>query len=551
MEKNTPQERKESEKQNEPQERKEQAQRATEDMLQSFTRHIYNNDLTAFVDNLYKFFEEESKESPEALQQLQDFKKLLEPFRTATQRNSLNEALKQIDCATAEAMTKEPKFNLISDFTIALIGFEKQAALFKIKGELLQYIPREEAETENKSPVRFLSGYESDIIDEIIDSKGRAAKDSPNYEIIKKVIDDYNTAKTKSSFYNLPTSTANDLIYSLLGYGENLASFAARKKSVNHNTEIKTFKAGNSRKIELNNSKATISLEISDIEKIAGSNKATKKIFVLTLIKANEQALHNGKLTQNYITFSLNDLIDIGLYKTPQSARRGFKKAMDALQSLKIKGTLKKHTKKSNKGKEKNNSIDVSSVLFPNTAISKGQCIIYLNEFIDWKFLAQYFTLLPIYYFSLSNRASDLLYYIFYLARQKTKKIQRRGYFTISFRSLQVKLNLPSETGNREPQKTIKQPIEAAIEEIENAHSTYYNNTDFSLYPVCDDNAHIKGFLDNGYLKITLKGYFAQPFTELSQKQTKRIEDAEKRKNAVIDRAKAIAIVEKEKQKNE
>ena len=515
---------------------------------------MYNNNLTAFIDNFYKFFEEDSKESPEALQQLQDFKKLLEPFRTATQGVLLHEALNQIDRTTAEAMTKEPEFNLISDYTIALVGIEKQAALFKIKGELLQYIPREAEEAENKSPLRFLSEYEADIIDEIIDSKGRAARNSPNYEIIKKVIETYNTAKTKSSFYNLPTSTANDLIYDLLGYGENLASFAARKKSINHSTEIKTFKTGNSRKIELNNSKAAISLETSDIEKIAGSNKATKKIFIFLLIKAKEQALHNGKLTQKYITFSVKDLIDIGLYKTPQSARRGFEKAMGALQSLKIKGTLKKYTKKSKKGKEKADCIiDISSLLFPNTIKlrGQGQYIIYLNDFIDWKFLAQYFTFLPIYYFSLSNRASDLLYYIFYLARQHTKDIQARGYFTISFRSLQVKLNLPSETGNREPQKTIKQPIEAAIEEIENAHSTYYNNTDFSLYPVYDDNAHIIEFLDNGYLKITLKGYFAQPFTELSQKQAKQIETAENRKNAVIDRAKAIAIAEKEKQKNE
>lgn len=196
MEKNTPQERKESEKQNEPQERKEQAQRATEDMLQSFTQHMYNNNLTAFIDNFYKFFEEESKESPEALQQLQDFKKLLEPFRTATQGILLHDALDQIDRATAEAMTKEPEFNLISDYTIALVGIEKQAALFKIKGELLQYIPREAEEAENKSPLRFLSEYEADIIDEIIDSKGsqKAARNSPNYDVINHVIQEYNAA---------------------------------------------------------------------------------------------------------------------------------------------------------------------------------------------------------------------------------------------------------------------------------------------------------------------------------------------------------------------
>lgn len=534
---------------------KEHSQKEIEDLLKRFTRSFFDNSLSAFIESIYNNFKNKYQKSPEALQQIEDIKKLLEPMHTAAAAPlPLHDVLKQIDCIEAAAIDNLQKFKLIEDITIALITIEKTISLIEIKTKLIRYLPQNPTTTaDNAAAPRFLSEDQAIIINEIIENKGTAARNSPNYEIIKKVIDDYDTAQIKRCFYNVPTSAAQDFIYDLLQYWKNLASFAARKKSINHSTEIKTFKSGKARKIELNNSKATISLEISDIEKIAGSNKATKKIFVLTLIKVNEQALHNGELTRNYITFPLKDLINIGLYKTPQSARQGFKKAADALQSLKIKGTLKKYTKKSKKGKEKVDSIDVSSVLFPTITILKGQgqCIIYLNELINWKFLAQYFTLLPIYYFGLSNRASDLLYYIFYLARQNTKDIETRGYFTISFRSIQAKLNLPSETGNREPQKTIKQPIEEAIEEIESAHSTYYNNTDFSLYPVYDNNAHIKHFLDNGYLKVTLNGEFAKPFTKISQKQSKQIETALKRKNAIIDRAKNTAIAEKEKKKNE
>ena len=81
-------------------------------------------------------------------------------------------------------------------------------------------------------------------------------------------------------------------------------------------------------------------------------------------------------------------------------------------------------------------------------------CYIQLETDFNREFLIQYFTFLSSYYFKLSNRASDLLYYIFYLARQNTKEIEERGYFTIGFRAIQHRLQLPSEIGNNNPDGT-------------------------------------------------------------------------------------------------
>ena len=114
---------------------------------------------------------------------------------------------------------------------------------------------------------------------------------------------------------------------------------------------------------------------------------------------------------------------------------------MDTLTSLKIKGHIQQT-------KKKGSSIDALEVLFTGARIERGQCTIYFNERISWSFIAQYFTILPRYYFRLPNRASDLLYYIFYLARQHTRDIEERGYFTIGFRAIQHRLQLPSEVGN-------------------------------------------------------------------------------------------------------
>lgn len=337
----------------------------------------------------------------------------------------------------------------------------------------------------------------------------------------------------ESGFYNVPDSTASNLIMETLGAGAALADLPARKKQINHNTSYTVLESGRSRQITINNEKASVTVELADIDKLTGSNKSAKKLFVLSLIKANEQALHGGRLTKDYVTFPLQELIDTGFYKTPQSARTGFNAGTDVLTSIKIKGHIQQT-------KKRESSVDTKEVLFTGARIEKGQCKIYLNPRINWGFIAQYFTILPRYYFKLSNRGSDLLYYVFFLARQHTKDIEERGYFTIGFRAIQHRLQLPSEVGNGNPYRTIKQPIEEAIEELEREHSKFYGNTEFSLLPVCEDEAPIAEYLDNGYLQVGLKGAFAHTFIQISRETAKQIEQAEKRQARITEKAVAM-----------
>ena len=337
----------------------------------------------------------------------------------------------------------------------------------------------------------------------------------------------------ESNFYNVPDSTASNLILETLGAGENIADLPARKRQINHNTTYEVLEDGRRRQVSLVNPKAKVTIELADIDKLTGSNKPAKKLFVLSLIKANEQAIFDGQLTKDYISFPLQELIDIGFYKTPQSARTGFKAGMDALTSLKIKGHIQQT-------KKRGSSIDALEVLFTGANIKGGQCTVYFNPRISWSFIAQYFTILPRYYFKLPNRASDLLYYIFFLARQHTKDIEERGYFTIGFRAIQHRLQLPSEVGLNNPQRDIKQPIEDAIEALETEHSKLYHNTEFRLLPVYDEAASVKDFLDNGYLKVTLTGAFAETYIAISKDTAKQIEAAQKRQARITEKAVAI-----------
>lgn len=339
-------------------------------------------------------------------------------------------------------------------------------------------------------------------------------------------------------FYNVPDSTASNLILETLGAGAAIADLPARKRQVNHSTTLEVLESGKRRQVSLKTQKASVTIELADIDKLTGSNKPAKKLFVLALIKANEQAIHDGQLTKNYISFPLQELIDTGFYSTPQSARKGFNAGMDTLTSLKIKGHIQQT-------KKKGSSIDALEVLFTGARIERGQCTIFFNERISWSFIAQYFTILPRYYFRLSNRASDLLYYIFYLARQHTRDIEERGYFTIGFRAIQHRLQLPSEIRNNNPDRTIKQPIEEAIEQIEDGHSGLYGNMEFGLLPVYDDATTISEFLENGYLKVELKGAFAETFIAISKGTAKQIEAAQKRQARITEKAIAINTAKK------
>lgn len=342
----------------------------------------------------------------------------------------------------------------------------------------------------------------------------------------------------QKDFYNVPDSTASNLILETLGAGAAIADLPARKRQVNHSTTLEVLESGKRRQVSLKTQKASVTIELADIDKLTGSNKPAKKLFVLALIKANEQAIYDGVLTKDYVSFPLQELVEIGFYKSLRSARTGFNAGADTLTSLKIKGHIQRT-------KKRGSTIDALEVLFTGAKIDKNQCYLRLNYAIDWSFIAQYFTILPRYYFRLPNRASDLLYYIFFLARQHTRDIEERGYFTISFRAIQQRLQLPSEVGSPNPQRDIKQPIETAIEELETEHSRLYGNTEFSLLPVCDDTAPIAEYLNNGYLKVGLTGAFAETFIAISKDTAKQIETAQKRQARITEKAVAINTAKK------
>lgn len=354
--------------------------------------------------------------------------------------------------------------------------------------------------------------------------------------------------ETPDKFYNMPTSGGSDLVMKTLGAGGNVAALPEASKRVSNSQQITVKGSGTKRQIiSVGNNTETI-IEIGDIEKLLGSNKAAKKMFPYLLIKMNEQcySYENKTLYKDELGFSLQELVDIGFYKSIRAARRGFMAAMDIITSLKIKAVVKQG-KNSFTTAPSDAEGEGIFVMFTGAAVANNYCKVTLNYKVNWRPLFQYFTILPKFAFQLGNRPFDLLYTIFYLARQNSKKIKEKGYFTIGFRTIQQRLELPSEIDNKDPQKTIRQPIEDAIAVIEKQLSAELLSGDpeLTIVSVYDDRANIRDYLENGYLRIELRGGYAEPFIEQSENWRKQIEQNTKRQQAIEDKAKAGAIQKK------
>lgn len=352
-------------------------------------------------------------------------------------------------------------------------------------------------------------------------------------------------AEVRGDLLTIPTGPLLSLLYDVV-VGGDLDLLPERKRRYNRNQKLNVDGLDDRRRVSYTKDKTNVSIEIDDFRKVVNRNPQTKKLLIRILLRANEQAIHNGQLIRDRVSFPLRELVGEGQYKNLETARQGYHNSMGILVGLKISGKIER-------GKRKSIQQGGHAVLFKSSRVDNATCEVYLNEQLDWGLIAPYYTGLPDYYFALPDRAADLLEYIFFLARQNTRQLAEQGYFYITYRAIQYRLNLPDETAIRNTKRDIKDAIGAAIEQIEEKYRKYAppipeNATgpdaipDFALLPEEDYDAPIKQYLDEGRLKVTLKGDYARRFIELSQRTAAKIDRARKRQESIEDRAKAINL---------
>lgn len=342
--------------------------------------------------------------------------------------------------------------------------------------------------------------------------------------------------KEEQAFYSMPTSPASNLAMVVFTHGkEQLGELPERMELARSKNTYTLTASDTARQITQQQSNGDlITLELSDIDKLKGTNKTISKLFAFSLVKLNEQAEQGGQLTRNTIEFSLQELVDRGFYSNTVNARAGVKKAFEVLTNMKVSGTIAK-------GKKKNIEQAELAVLFTYCRIKKNVVTVDLNSRINWEMLTQFYTILPKWAFSLPVKPWDLLYYVFYLARQNLDKISKQGYFTISFQAIHSRLVLPEAEYTKNPQRDIKDVIERAITEIEERAHT----PELQFIPRYNEKDNIKEYLSNGYLEVHFSGAYAAAFLDLYKRNTKRLEQAEKKKEQRKEKAIAINLAKR------
>lgn len=252
-----------------------------------------------------------------------------------------------------------------------------------------------------------------------------------------------------------------------------------------------------------------ISVEIRNATKhLSKANKTFIKILFFVLQKMTEQHFPLE------VGFTLQELVELEMYSSTKNAWRGIQEFIKQQSDIFLTGLLKQ---------KDNTEIEVkgnTGLLFYNVSLDNGYVRISVNDKFNFDFIASAFTVFPRFAYRLKNiNAFNLVHYIFFLARQNLSDIKSKGMFTINLDAVRNRLGLPAPANvkNRRYRQLIIEPIETAIEEIEEALKTLpeAKECNFTITPVGTDTSNINQWLD-GYLEIRLKNDFAKKFNELA-----------------------------------
>lgn len=353
----------------------------------------------------------------------------------------------------------------------------------------------------------------------------------------------------QDEFLIIPNNKELQTTQNLFISNDDIPLFISRSEKINEKTNISFIKNGQTKKIVITSTykdikeNTTLTLYLPNIDFISANNDKFSKVFTFILAKINEQAIDKNthKLYKDFITFSLQELVELGIYKNVKSAKDGINKVYKKLYETKIKivnknnkWNMEKETGLFRNDKEKITDIEHRKNYY-KIYLNKGSIFTYLDYV--------YFTIIPKWAYVLSNRAFLLTKLIFARARQSTyNKETKTVDFTISMRLIQRDLNLPDEDKTLKHLQLIKKPILESIEQIENKYNetlqekikdlpeqeqkNYEKYIDINILHQPENRAdkletmNIKEFLDSQYLKITLKGSFAEFFKSKRHKNT-------------------------------
>ena len=333
-------------------------------------------------------------------------------------------------------------------------------------------------------------------------------------------------------FLQLPNNAATNFTQQALGaYVEGFEAFASRKEEISKGSSVEFKLIDNKPMIRYKTKNNDIVVALPDISKL---NVATQNLFPLLLMIACKKCVKDGVLYSEEFSFKTSDLVDLKMYKDIRSARVAVEAARLNLSQIVIA-----QKKLYIEGEEKP---ILSGGLFSLDGPYHGKYIVYLNNKLNWGIITEFWTILPSYYFTLKRKAKDLTSYIFISARQAANKqenfnINENGQrvlsYNIPFKTLQAVLHLPDiykkdTKGNlvltKRGYREIKQPIEEAVAEVEEAHRKTYHNNSLQLFLRVDDRLKPDEYLNEGSLNVKMLNPLLETYEHIIDNKTSIIQ---------------------------
>lgn len=312
-------------------------------------------------------------------------------------------------------------------------------------------------------------------------------------------------------------------------------------------------------------SRKTLSIvSIKDTSKLSIRNSTAIKFIDVILGEALKLQEEDGHITRGVI-IPYNLLLDSGWYGDKRTAKRGLVKQYNeslkhieliAVSAPKGKALTSKEITASLSDFEE---LDQATLFVRGNFKSPDYAVIYLNHSLDYSSLFEYYTRIPREALTLNGRAYSLLTSILSYARQKQRQIEEEGHFFISLKTIARDLGLPPLEGNENTGRTVIDPLETAIADVE----ALYNKLriadglevpDIQLKTVgyYEESSH-KEMIVNGRLRVDVHGETRAYHTQMSKKQSKEIAIAKAKSDkqqARVDKAKGEALAKLEVKDN-
>lgn len=286
----------------------------------------------------------------------------------------------------------------------------------------------------------------------------------------------------------LISSPIIDVMFIILNYMTDLDKMALRNTKISkYKSSIKYRIEDNTLKIYKESGNSSIRISITNYSEFIKKNPSLK-IIIFLLYQINRCAVADAKITTDTVEFDIDELVDFKMYTSTSKAKISLIKTLDALKNISFGIRV---------GDEK--FTDQQPLITDTYNINKKVMSFKINTEFPWEILLRHFMTLPKCYFSLSKRASTLLYFCSYMARQNTRDLCKYGYFDIKLRTVQYRLNLPDGADTKSPGTVIKAPIRNVVEEINQTLGSH-----FFLELIENDSASIEHYLNGSFIRVRI-----------------------------------------------